>query len=161
MDNEMSLVKQISQIGNFIRALRIQLRFGDFSRAPLELVRIEVRGEVAECEWISRPADEWDVEIPRNISEANSSAQALQDAMTVRELLFSVVPGIKSALVKVFRKSVSGELELIIKGTLTGEPEATPDVASVAMRAKLLGFQFWQQDGILEALRSEECVMNF
>lgn len=157
----MSLVKQVSQIGDLIRALRIQLRFGDFSRAPLQLLRFEVRGEVAECEWISRPADEWDVEIPRSMSDANSSVQALQDAMTVRELLFSVVPGIKSALVKVFRKSNSGDLELIIAGTVTGEPQSAPNVPSVAMRAKLLGFQFWLQDGILEPLRSEECVMNF
>lgn len=157
----MRLVKQVSQIGEWIRAQRTQLRFGDFSRAPLQLLRFEVRGEVAECEWIARPADEWDVEIPRNLSDVNSSVQALQDAITVRDLLFSVVPGIKSVLMKVFRKSSAGELELIITGTVTEGAQATPHVSSVAMRAKLLGFQFWLQDGILEALRSEDCVMNF
>jgi hypothetical protein len=157
----MGLVGQLAEIGNFIRAQRIQMRFGELSRAPLRLLRLKVQGDTAECDWMSRPADEWDRDIPRRVSEANVSTQALQDAIVVRDLLFCALPGIDTASLRVFRESIAGEHELIITGTVTREQQGPRHVASLAMRAKLLGFQFWLEDGILEALRSEECVMSF
>lgn len=157
----MGLVGQLSEIGYFIRAQRIQMRFGELSRARLRLLRVELRGEAAECDWVARPADEWDRDIPRQVSDANASTQALQDAIAVRDLLFRVVPGVGTALLRVFRESMAGELELIISGTVSREIEISRHVASLAMRAKLLGFQFWLEDGILEPLRAEECAMSF
>jgi hypothetical protein len=50
---------------------------------------------------------------------------------------------------------------LIITGTVTRGEEVPRNVPSTAMRAKLLGFQFWFQDGFLEAMPSEECAVSF
>jgi hypothetical protein len=144
-----------------IRTQRIQMRFGELSRAPLRLLRLKVQGDAAECDWMSRPADEWDRDIPRRVSGANVSTQALQDAIIVRDLLFCALPGIDTASLRVFRGSIAGDHELIIIGTVTRKRQCSRYVVSVAMRAKLLGLQFWLEDGILEALRSEECAMSF
>jgi hypothetical protein len=157
----MQLVKQISDIGYCLRAMRIQMRFGELSRAPLRLLRFEVHGEAVECDWIARQADEWDADLERKVSDNNVSVQALQDAIVVRELIFRALPGMNTASLRVFRQPVDGELELIIIGTVTREQEVRQRTSSLAMRAKLLGLQFWLEDGCLEALRSEECAMSF
>ena len=157
----MGLVGQLSQIGNFIRTQRIQMRFGALSRAPLRLLRLKLEGDTAECDWVARPADEWDRHIPRRISELNASMQALEDAIAVRSLLFSALPGVDTASLRVFRESLATERELIITGTVTRDEHTSRYVASVAMRAKLLGFRFWLEDGNLEALPSKEYAMSF
>jgi hypothetical protein len=157
----MKLAKQVFDIGYFFRAVQVQMRFGDLSRAPLRLLRLELKGDVVECEWIARAADEWDGFIPGHVSEENVSEQALMDAIAVRDLLFLSLPGADTALFRVFRESAAGELELIITGTVAREQSSAQNVSSLAMQAKLLGLQFWLQDGILEALRSEECAMSF
>ena len=157
----MGMVGQFSQIGYFIRAQRIQMRFGELSRAPLRLLRLELRGNSAECDFMSRPADEWDRDIPRRASDLNASTQALQDAIAVRDLLFFALPGVDTASLRVFRESPSGEHPLIITGTVVREQQTSRYVASVAMRAKLLGLQFWLENGVLEVLRSEEYAMSF
>ena len=148
-------------IADFGRAIRRQMRFGELSRAPLRLLRLEWRGDVAECDWMARPADEWDRHLPGQASDANVSEQALRDAIAMRELLFDALPGVETASLRVFRQSSGGTRDLIIAGTVTRGEEVPPNVPSTAMRAKLLGFQFWFQDGILEALPSEECAMSF
>jgi hypothetical protein len=157
----MGLVRQLLQIGTFIRAQRIQMRFGALSRAPLRLLRLKLEGNTAECDWVARPADEWDRNIPRQASELNVTTQALQDAIAIRDLLFWALPEVDTASLRVFRDPAAGERELIITGTVTREPEISRYVASVAMRAKLLGLQFWLEDGVLEALRLEEHAMSF
>lgn len=157
----MGMVGQLSNIGYFIRAQRIHLRFGELSRAPLRLLSLKMQGSTAECDWVARPADEWDRDIPRHISDANVSTQALQDAIAVRDLLFRTLSGVDTASLRVFRESLAGEHELIITGTVTREPQTSRYVASVAMRAKLLGLQFWLENGILEALRPQEYAMSF
>jgi len=157
----MGMVGQLSQIGYFIRAQRIQMRFGELSRAPLRLLRLELRGNSAECDLMCRPADEWDRDIPQRASDLNVSTQALQDAIAVRDLLFFALPGVDTASLRVFRESPSGEHQLVIAGTVAREQQTSRYVASVAMRAKLLGLQFWLEDGVLEVLRSEEYAMSF
>jgi hypothetical protein len=154
------MVGELSQIGHFIRAQRIQMRFGELSRAPLRLLRLELRGNSAECDFMSRPTDEWDRDIPRRVGDLNVSTQALQDAIALRDLLFFALPGVDTAALRVFRESPAGEHELIITGTVTREQQTSRYIASVAMRAKLLGLQFWLEDGILEVLRSEEYAMS-
>jgi hypothetical protein len=42
---------------------------------------------------------------------------------------------------------------LIVTGRVTRERETGTEVASIAMRAKLLGFQFLMEDGVLENLQ--------
>jgi hypothetical protein len=157
----MELVGQLSGIGSFIRTQRIRMRFGDLSRAPLRLLRFELQGNAVKCDWVSRAADEWDRDISRHVSDLNVSTQALQDAMAIRDLLFCALPGVNTASLRAFRESVAGEHDLIIAGTVTRDQQVSRYVASVAMRAKLLGLHFWLEDGTLEALRAEECAMSF
>jgi len=147
-------------IADFGRAIHRRLRFGELSRAPLRLLRLEWRGDVAECDWMARPADEWDRDLPRQVSHGNVSEQALRDAMAMRELLFDALPGVDTASLRVFRQSAGGAHDLIITGTVSRGEEIPRKISSMAMQAKLLGFQFWLQDGILEALPSEECAMS-
>jgi len=149
----------ISDLG---RAMRREMRFGELSRAPLRLLRVEWRGEVAECDWLARCGDAWDQDLPPHVSANNSSEQALRDAIAMRELLFNALPGVDRATLHVFRLSADEEgRDLIITGSVARGEEVPPRVSSTAMRAKLLGFQFWLQDGVLEALPFEECAMNF
>src|SRR6202521_2255258 len=129
-------------IADFVRAMHRQMRFGELSRAPLRLLRLEWRGEVAECEWMARHADEWDRGLPRPVSDANASEQALRDAIAIRELLFDALPGVDTAALRVFRQSAGGKQDLIITGTVTRGDEVPRKISSTAMRAKLLGFQF-------------------
>jgi len=149
------------RIADFGRAMHMQMRFGKLSRAPLRLLRVEWRGDVAECDWMARPADEWDRDVPRQVSEGNVSEQALRDAIAIRELLFNALPGVQTASLRAFRQSGGGTPDLIITGTVTRGGEIPRNVPSTAMRAKLLGFQFWFDDGFLEAMPSEECTVSF
>jgi hypothetical protein len=149
------------KISDFVRATRRQMRFGELSRAPLQLLRLEWRGDFVECDWLMRPADEWDRDVPLHVSDRNVSEQALRDAIAVREMLFDALPGVNSAASRVFRPSADGARDLIITGAVTREEEVPRSVSSTAMRAKLLGFQFGIEDGTLEALQSEECAMSF
>jgi len=157
----MKLAKQIFDIGYFFRAVQVQMRFGELSRAPLRLLRLELKGKSVECEWTARAADEWDEVIPAHVSEGNVSAQALKDAIDVRDMLFGSLPGVDTALLRVFRESVQGSRELIIMGMVTRDESPAGYVVSLAMRAKLLGLQFTLDDGILEAMKSEEFAMTF
>ena len=43
-------MKGISQIAEFLWKLRMHLRFGELSRAPLQLLRFEMAFESATCE---------------------------------------------------------------------------------------------------------------
>jgi hypothetical protein len=154
----MRLLWEIADLG---RAMQRQMRFGELSRAPLRLLRLEWRGDVAECDWLARPPDEWDRDVPRQVSDAHVSEQALRDAIAMRELLFHALPGVDAASLRVFRQLSGGTRDLIITGAATRGEEVPRNVSSTAMRAKLLGFQFWLQDGFLEAMPSEECAVSF
>jgi hypothetical protein len=54
------MMKHLCGIGDFVRSLRIQARFGELSRAPLRLLRVQLSGETVECDWVARSADRWD-----------------------------------------------------------------------------------------------------
>jgi hypothetical protein len=157
----MSLTMQLYGIGYFIRTLGVQLRFGHLTRAPLKLLRLELRGDAVQCDWVARPADPWDADLPHPVGDRHASAQALEDAIAVRDLIFRALPGINSAALRVYRGSASTAPELIIEGAVAREQSASRSVRSLAMRAKLCGLRFWLEDGILEALGSEECAMSF
>jgi hypothetical protein len=146
-------MKQLWEFGYAVRALQARLRHGERSRSPLRFLKFEWKVQTAECHWIARVADPWDVDLPPHVRERHASLQALEDAIVVRRILFEVLPAIESATLRVYRVSAREPCELIISGEVSREREPGPNVASVAMRAKLLGFQFSMDDGVLDALQ--------
>jgi hypothetical protein len=150
------MIKQLCDVRNVITRLRVQLRFGRLSRAPLRLLRLEWRGDHVECDWIARSLDEWDKAL-RPLSDGNASLQALEDAIIVRDLLFYALHDISSATFRVYRQvAESGPPDLIITGTVNKPEPVRWNVRSLAMQAKLCGFQFCLDNGKLLALQVEE-----
>ena len=152
-------MKHLCEIGEFVRRFPMRARFSDLSRARLRLLRFEVCDDRAEFDWVARVQDERDSALSPRIRETNVSTQALKDAVQVRTLLFTILPKLCSAVVRVYRKSPEGEMELIITGTVNRKQPAPASVRSLAMRAKLLG-DAWIDDGILENLQPEEYAFN-
>jgi hypothetical protein len=145
------------EVADFVRGLRREMRFGELSRAPLQLLRLELSGDSLACDWMARPADPWDASLRRHARERNVSEQALCDAIRMRDLAFDALPNIEGATLRVFRPSGGREPpELIITGTATRDAPAMLRVSSLVMRAKLYGFQFEMEDGILQALRGKD-----
>jgi hypothetical protein len=150
-------MKQLWEAADFVRNLQRRLRFGELSRAPLKLLRLELRGDEVECEWVARPADPWDADLPPSVGERHASLQALRDSLAVRNLLFSAMPGVSKAVFRVYRQVGTEQAELIITGTVTREDEAAANVCSLAMRAQLCGLRFWLADGVLGRFQSGQC----
>lgn len=155
-----TLMQRICEVGDFIRRIRVQARFGELSRAPLRLLRVQLCGEHADCDWLARDPDSWDADLPAIVAERNVSMQALQDAITVRELLFHTLPGLQSAEMKVYRKAEGDEPQLIITGIVARKVRPPKTVRSLTMRAKLLGLHFLLEEGILENLQSETWAVS-
>ena len=153
-------MRQLWDISNFVRALRIRLRFGELSRAPLRMLRLELCGDTVQCDWMARPADPWDEDLPAEVSGRHAAIQALEDAIAVRELLFRLLPDAQAGVLPVFRPGGAGDLNLIISGTVVREALGIRHFHSVAMKAKLLGLQFWLEDGILAAMQPEDAAME-
>jgi hypothetical protein len=150
------MTKQLCDIRNVITRLRVQLRFGRLSRAPLRLLRLEWRDNHVDCDWIARAQDEWDEGLPRCVGDSNASLQALEDAIIVRDLLFYTLRDISSATFRVYREAGDEPQELIITGTVTKPEPLRWNIHSLVMRAKLCGFQFYLDDGKLVPLQAEE-----
>src|SRR5207247_6005583 len=150
------MIKQLCDIRTAITRLRVQLRFGRLSRAPLRLLRLEWRGGHVDCDWIARVQDEWDRGLPRHLSEGQTALQALEDAIVVRELLFYALHDISSATFRVYRQVPDEPAELIITGTVTKPEPFRWTIHSLVMLAKLCGFRFFLDDGKLVALQVEE-----
>jgi len=153
------MMRHLCEIGDFVRRMHIHSRFGELSRARLKLLRFELRGSEAECNLLARPADPWDAGLPAEVADRNVSAQALKDAISVRALLFCALPDLSKVVMRVYRRS--GEsFELVITGVVRRDEEAPATVRSLAMRAKLYGLKFWLDNGILESLHPEECLVG-
>ena len=153
-------MRQLWEASDFLRKLRVQMRFGKLSRAPLKLLRFGLRGEMAECEWMARPADAWDADLPPSVGKRNASSQALEDSLAVREMLFAAMPSVSSAVFRVYRAVQGAEAELIIVGTVDRDERVAGNIRSLAMRAQLFGFRFWMDNGILGTLQSSECATS-
>ncbi len=148
-------MEQLWSVSTFLRKLRSRLRTGELSRAPLKLLRFQIQESKAECDWIARPPDPWDADIAATIREKNQTLQALRDALAIRQLLFRVMPEIKSARFRVYQYSAGVSQELIITGTVTREDEASPRISSLVMRAKLCGLHFSLSEGVLVPFQVE------
>src|SRR5690242_1587234 len=57
-------MKPIREAAIFVRGVRKKLRAGELSREPLKLLRLEWVPERVECDWLMRPADAWDKDLP-------------------------------------------------------------------------------------------------
>ena len=154
-------MQAIGNIADFFWKLRTRMRFGSLSRAPLELLRFELRAASAECEWIARASDPWDLDLVAEVGERNAALQALLDAIALRQILFSAIPEIREAKFRVYRKRNSDTRELIIIGLVSREDEAPPRISSLVMRAKLYGLHFSIQDGMLEPLQLQMQDLEF
>ena len=149
-------MKALWKVADFVRTLRRRMRFGELSRAPLRLLRLELRGDSAECDWMVRPPDIWDASLRRPERERNESQQALYDAIALRDLLFFELPEVQSATLRAFRQSAAREPpELVIAGTVLRDEPTRAGALSLAMRVRLCGLQFHLNDGRLDTLQRE------
>ncbi len=152
-------MRKVCEVAEFFWKLRTRMRFGKLSRAPLQLLRFELRTEGAECEWIARGPDPWDADVATEVRDRNTALQALLDAIALREMIFTVIPGIDSAKFKVYRQ---GKVpELIITGSVSRDDDAPPRISSLVMRAKLYGLHFSIEDGVLEPLQLAADSLEF
>jgi len=122
---------------------------GELSRAPLRLLRFEINGDGAEFEWIARPPDPWDADLRPDIGWRHASEQALRDAVAVRRLIFTLMPEVDRADLRIYRESEGRRRELIIAGQVQRYAGLYRPALSTAMRAKLLGLCFVLENGIL------------
>jgi hypothetical protein len=139
---EGGLVKHLYRASEFVRGLRIRMRFGQLSRAPLGLLRLQMVDNVMECEWIARSPDPWDADLSRGVQQRHASIQTLRDAIDVRALLFSLMPQMETLYLRTYRRRSDDERELIIEGCAHRNDHAARNVHSLVMRAKILGFRF-------------------
>jgi len=155
-------MKPLWEAADFVRRLRREMRFGELSRAPLQLLRLELRGESLACDWMARPADTWDADLQQPVRDRNESLQALEDAIAVRDLAFDALPNLQTAVLRAFRPSAAREPpELIIVGSIHRDDPEVYERASLMMRAKLSGFHFCLEGQRLESIPVQEFEMSF
>jgi hypothetical protein len=147
-------MKELLDAAEFLTKVRRRLRFGAFSREPLLLLRFEWRGDSVECEWLMRPGDPWDKDLPAQQAIENQNLQALRDALSLREVIFKAFPAVMSAELRMFRPDALHRLELVMTGSVTRSSETFERVASLAMRARLCGFNFNMEQGELGRMSS-------
>jgi hypothetical protein len=137
-------------IARFVKQARSILRAGELSREPVKLLRLEWTPEKVECDWLMRPADPWDACIPASKARENQTSQALKDALTLRNMIFRSFPAVDMAELRMFRHDADEQLELMMTGTIARNDQFYERVSSMAMRAKLCGFQFTLAEGAFE-----------
>lgn len=73
----------------------------------------------------------------------------------MRELIFRAFPRVQSAELKTYRESQSEELVLMMTGSVQRETEVSPRIVSLVMQAKLFGFRFFLESGVLRRYQVE------
>lgn len=140
------------ETSNFVSQTRRKLRFGELSREPLRLLRLEWKDDSVECDWMMRASDPWDSYLPPLLARENQTLQALRDALELRESIFRCFPAVEHACLRLFRADQDGRLEMVMKGSVCRANEVLYRIASVAMRAKLCGFDFTIAEGDLKSM---------
>jgi hypothetical protein len=140
----------VSQFASFLGRARRAMRQGELSREPVKILRLEWRSEVVECDWLMRPSDPWDADLPSHAASENQTSQALRDALTFRNMIFKAFPATTRAELRMFRVDSEGQLELMMSGSMARNEQFYERVPSMAMRAKLCGFQFTLDHGVME-----------
>jgi hypothetical protein len=142
-------MRVLTEIANFLRRTRRQLRSGELSREPLQLLRVEWQGDLLECDWLMRPLDPWDKYLPPELATENQTLQALRDALKLRAIIFRSFPAVGLAQLRMFRVDKNHQLELIMTGSVNRWDEEFHRVPSVMMRARMCGFRFTVIDGAM------------
>lgn len=150
------LTEQLYGLSHFLFRLRTQMRFGELTRAPLKLLRLQIAGDVVECDWLARSADPWDADLPARVGRRHSSLQTLRDAIDVRALLFHTIPDAETAHLRIYREDAEHMRETIVTGCAQRNDNSARTVHSLAMRAKVLGFRFRLEDGVLCKLLTDD-----
>lgn len=145
-------MKELLHAAGFLSRVRRKLRYGALSREPLLLLRFEWRGDSMECDWLMRPPDPWDQDLPEHLARDNQTLQALRDALSLREVIFKSFPAVTNADLRMFRADGEHRLELVMTGKVNRYNDGFERVASLAMRAKLCGFHFTLKTGGMEKL---------
>lgn len=140
----------VSPFARFVKKVRSKLRTGELSREPVKLLRLEWKPERVECDWLMRPPDPWDAHIPPHRARENQTSQALKDALTLRNMIFKAFPSVDVAELRMFGLDAGQQLELMMIGTIARNDQFYERVPSMAMRAKLCGFQFTLAHGAFE-----------
>jgi hypothetical protein len=152
LKRRLRLREQFCNVSHFLSRLHVQLRFGELTRAPLKLLRLQMFEDSVECEWLARAPDLWDSDLPRQVGQRHSSLQTLRDAIDVRSLLFQTFPEAETAYLQVYRDTSNLTREMIVTGCSQRNDHSSRAVHSLAMRAKILGFRFRLEDDILYKL---------
>ena len=147
-------MKELLHAADFLGRVRRRLRFGALSREPLLLLRFEWKGDSVGCDWLMRPPDQWDQDLPAHLAKENQTLQALRDALSLRQIIFESFPAVVNAELRMFRADAEHRLELVMTGKVNRYSDGFERVASVAMRAKLCGFSFILEAGGMENLNS-------
>ena len=140
-------MKVLTDIAKFLRRAKRQLRSGELSREPLQLLRVEWRGDLIECDWLMRPVDPWDKYLSPRLAAENQTLQSLRDALKLRAAILHSFPAVTHAHLRMFRADVNHHLELVVTGSVNRWDEEFHRVPSVTMRAKMCGFRFTVADG--------------
>jgi hypothetical protein len=154
-------MKPIVDTIEFFHAMRRQMRFGEFSRLPIRVYRVQVMDDSAECDWFMRLPDPWDIHLAPRRQQEHRTEQALRDALKIRELIFSSFPGVQRAGLRMYREQEGLAPELMMIGDVERETYGLRSVASLVMRAKLCGFRFSLAGGALERMAPVECNASF
>jgi hypothetical protein len=141
--------------GQFVCGLGFQLRFREISRAPLQLLRLQLTGDLVECEWLARPSDAWDIDLAPSVQKRHASLQTIMDAISVRSLVFVSFPCIDKAYFRVYRDSSDCMREMIMTGSTQRNDNSSRSVHSLVMRAKVLGFRFDLIDDVLQGISTQ------
>jgi hypothetical protein len=144
-------MKVLTDIAKFLRRTKRQLRSGELSREQLNLLRVEWKGDLVECDWLMRPVDPWDKYLPPRLARENQTLQAIRDALKLREIILRSFPAVSHANLRMFRAD-GNQLELVMTGSVNRWDEEFHRVPSVMMRAKMCGFRFTVAEGALRGL---------
>jgi len=114
-------MRVLTEISKFLRRARRQLRSGELSREPLQLLRVEWKGDMLECDWLMRSADPWDKHLPPELAMENQTLQALRDALMLRAIIFRSFPAVGLAQLRMFRSGKNHQLELVMTRSISDD----------------------------------------
>lgn len=149
------LTEQLCNVSRFLHCLRVRMRFGELTRAPLYLLRLNILGKDAKCDWLARAPDPWDVDLSQNVRDKHTSLQTLKDTIDFRALLFASLPDVETAELRVYRQTSTFARDLIITGCVQRNDHSARSIHSLAMRAKVLGFRFYLEGDVLSKIATE------